>query len=63
MTHELCFLPECLMLPLDRDLLMKLEAQITFTPRGATSLTFGNKGHFDNDSDCHCPEKRNVFSR
>lgn len=58
MIHELVFLPECLMLLLGKDLLMKLE-----TPRGAKSLTFGNKEYFDNDSDGRCLEKRNVFSR
>jgi hypothetical protein len=63
MTHEFVFLPECLMFFLGKDLIMKMEAQITFTPRGTSSLTFGDKGHFDNDNDCHYPEKRNAFTR
>ena len=42
-THEFLCLPECPIPQLDRDLLTKLGAQITFVPRKPDSLTLGRQ--------------------
>ena len=42
-THEFLCLPECPVPQLDRDLLTKLGAQITFVPRKPDSLTLGRQ--------------------
>ena len=43
MTHEFLYLLECLSPLLGRDLLTKLGAQITFTPRKPVGLTVGRQ--------------------
>jgi hypothetical protein len=40
-THEFLYLPDCPVSLLGRDLLPKLQAQITFTPRDEASLPIG----------------------
>lgn len=43
LTHEFLYLPDCPVLLLGRDLLIKLGSQITFTPRKLVSLTLRNR--------------------
>ena len=42
-THEFLYLPECPIPLMGRDLLTKLEAQITFAPGKSAGLTLGSQ--------------------